>query len=200
MEDNRDLILEPDTDAEEGAVSATQEGKYVTFRSGKEYYAIKIQYVNEIIVYQDVTAIPESEDYIKGLINLRGKIIPVIDVRVRFKQEEIPYTDRTCIIIIDVNSTVVGLIVEKIAEVVEIEAANIIPSPSFGKADRSQNKYVYAIGKVGEDVKLLLDPDKLLNEADKALIGQAEVIQADQVADPRNAEENADNKPEGIVI
>lgn len=200
MEDNRDLILEPDTDAEEGAVSATQEGKYVTFRSGKEYYAIKIQYVNEIIVYQDVTAIPESEDYIKGLINLRGKIIPVIDVRVRFKQEEIPYTDRTCIIIIDVNSTVVGLIVEKIAEVVEIEAANIIPSPSFGKADRSQNKYVYAIGKVGEDVKLLLDPDKLLNEADKALIGQAEVIQADQVTDPRNAEENADNKPEGIVI
>ncbi|MBQ0027896.1 MAG: purine-binding chemotaxis protein CheW [Lachnospiraceae bacterium] len=189
MEDNRELILEPDTETEESLVPSTQEGKYVTFRTGKEYYAIKIQYVNEIIVYQEVTAIPESEDYIKGLINLRGKIIPVIDVRVRFKQEEIPYTDRTCIIIIDVNNTVVGLIVEKIAEVVEIEAANIIPSPSFGKADRSQNKYVYAIGKVGEDVKLLLDPDKLLNEADKALIGQAEVVQGDQVVDPRAGEE-----------
>lgn len=186
MEDNRDLILhDGDMEADESSVASTQEGKYVTFKTGKEYYAIKIQYVNEIIVYQDVTAIPESEDYIKGLINLRGKIIPVIDVRVRFKQEEIPYTDRTCIIIIDVNSTVVGLIVEKIAEVVEIDAANIIPSPSFGKADKSQNRYVYAIGKVGEDVKLLIDPDKLLNEADKAIIGQAEAVQGDQVVDPR---------------
>ena len=198
MEDNRDLILDPDVESEESAVASTQEGKYVTFKTGKEYYAIKIQYVNEIIVYQDVTAIPESEDYIKGLINLRGKIIPVIDVRVRFKQEEIPYTDRTCIIIIDVNSTVVGLIVEKIAEVVEIDAANIIPSPSFGKADKSQNRYVYAIGKVGEDVKLLLDPDKLLNEADKALIGQAEVIQGDQVKESHAGSE--DDKMEGIMI
>jgi len=162
-------------DDDNDAISVHDE-KYVTFKSGNEYFAIKIQYVNEIIVYQEITAIPESEDYIKGLINLRGKIIPVIDVRVRFKQEEIPYNDRTCIIIIDVNSTVVGLIVEKIAEVVQIDAANIIPSPSFGKADKSHNKYVYGIGKVGNDVKLLLDPDKLLNEADMAVIGQAEAL------------------------
>ena len=126
----------------------TQKGKYVTFKSGNEYFGLKIQYVNEIIVFQEITKIPESEDYIKGLINLRGKIIPVIDVRLRFKQEPFEYTDRTCIIVVNVKNIVVGLIVEKIAEVVEIQDENIIPSPSVGKADKSQNKYVYAIGKL----------------------------------------------------
>lgn len=142
----------------------TQKGKYVTFKSGNEYFGLKIQYVNEIIVFQEITKIPESEDYIKGLINLRGKIIPVIDVRIRFKQEPFEYTDRTCIIVVNVKNIVVGLIVEQIAEVVEIREENIIPSPSVGKADKSQNKYVYAIGKVGDQVKLLLDPDRLLND------------------------------------
>ncbi len=142
----------------------TQKGKYVTFKSGKEYFGLKIQYVNEIIVFQEITKIPESEDYIKGLINLRGKIIPVIDVRLRFKQEPFEYTDRTCIIVVNVKNIVVGLIVEQIAEVVEIQEENIIPSPTVGKADKSQNKYVYAIGKVGDQVKLLLDPDRLLND------------------------------------
>ena len=131
-----------------------QKGKYVTFKSGNEYFGLKIQYVNEIIVFQEITEIPESEDYIKGLINLRGKIIPVIDVRLRFKQQPFEYNDRTCIIVINVRSVVVGLIVEKIAEVVEIKEENILPSPSIGKADRAQNKYVYAIGKVGDSVKL----------------------------------------------
>ena len=142
----------------------TQKGKYVTFKSGEEYFGLKIQYVNEIIVFQEITKIPESENYIKGLINLRGKIIPVIDVRLRFKQEPFEYTDRTCIIVVNVKNIVVGLIVEQIAEVVEIREENIIPSPSVGKADKSQNKYVYAIGKVGDQVKLLLDPDRLLND------------------------------------
>lgn len=79
----------------------TQKDKYVTFKSGNEYFGLKIEYVNEIIVFQEITAIPESEDYIKGLINLRGKIIPVIDVRLRFKQEPFEYDDRTCIIVIN---------------------------------------------------------------------------------------------------
>ena len=143
-----------------------QKGKYVTFKSGNEYFGLKIQYVNEIIVFQEITEIPESEDYIKGLINLRGKIIPVIDVRIRFKQKPFEYNDRTCIIVINVKSVVVGLIVEKIAEVVEIKEENILPSPSIGRADKAQNKYVYAIGKVGDSVKLLLDPDRLLNDED----------------------------------
>ena len=148
----------------------TQKGKYVTFKSGNEYFGLKIEYVSEIIGFQEITEIPESEDYIKGLINLRGKIIPVIDVRIRFKQEPFEYTDRTCVIVIEFNNLVVGLIVEKIAEVVEIQEENILPSPSIGRADKSQNKYVYAIGKVGDDVKLLLDPDRLLNDEDKTVL------------------------------
>lgn len=148
----------------------TQQDKYVTFKSGNEYYGIKIDYVNEIIVFQEITEIPESEDYIKGLINLRGKIIPVVDVRLRFRQEPIEYNDRTCIIVLNVNDTVVGLIVEKIAEVVEIPEENILPSPTIGMPDKAQNVFVYAIGKVGDSVKLLLDPDKLLNDEDLTVL------------------------------
>ena len=150
----------------------SQENKYVTFKSGNEYFGLRIQCVNEIIVYQEITQVPESEDYIKGLINLRGKIIPVIDVRLRFRQEPMPYTDRTCIIVITVKDTVVGLIVEKIAEVVEITEDNILDSPTLGNEDKSQNKYVYGIGKVGDSVKLLLDPEKLIKDDDWSVLEQ----------------------------
>ncbi len=138
-----------------------QKDKYVTFKSGSEYFGIKIEYVNEIIVYQEITEIPETEDYIKGLINLRGKIIPVVDARIRFRQEPFEYNDRTCIIVLNVKNLVVGLIVEKIAEVVEITEGNIVPNPKIGKADKSQNKYVYGIGRVGDKVKILRDPEKV---------------------------------------
>lgn len=161
----------------------SQKDKYVTFKSGNEYFGIKIEYVNEIIVYQEITEIPETEAYIKGLINLRGKIIPVIDVRIRFKQEPFEYNDRTCIIVLNVKELVVGLIVEKIAEVVEITEGNILPNPKIGKADRSQNKYVYGIGKVGDEVKLLLDPERLLNDEDTALIEQVNDMNADEAED-----------------
>lgn len=156
-----------------------QKGKYMTFKSGNEYFGLRIQYVNEIIQFQTITAIPETEDYIKGLINLRGKVIPVIDVRLRFKQKPFEYNDRTCIIVISVKSTVVGLIVEKIAEVVEIKEENILPPPTIGRVDKAHNKYVYGIGKVGDSVKLLLDPDKLLNDEDMSVIEQVSDINMD---------------------
>ncbi len=150
----------------------TSKGKYMTFKSGSEYYGLEIQYVDEIRCFQAITPIPETEDYIKGLINLRGKIIPVIDVRLRFKQEPFEYNDRTCIIVVIVKSTMVGLIVEKIAEVVEIQKENILPPPTIGRTGKVQNKYVYGIGKVGGTVKLLLDADKLLNDVNTAAAEQ----------------------------
>ena len=152
-----------------------QRNKYVTFKSGNEYFGLKIEYVSEIIVYQEITEIPESEDYIKGLINLRGKIIPVIDVRIRFKQEPMEYTDRTCIVIVNVNDMVVGLIVEKMAEVVEIKEEDILPPPKvvIGGEDKLQNRYVYGIGKVGDSVKLLLDPERILKDDDLLVLEQA---------------------------
>lgn len=142
----------------------SQTGKFMTFQTGKEYFGISISYVKEIITMQPITALPEVEDYIKGLINLRGKIIPVIDVRVRFKMEPTEYTDTTCIIVIDVKSTVLGLIVERIAEVDTILDDDIAPPPSLGKKDNEQRKYVYGLARTGDTVKLLLDPDKLIKQ------------------------------------
>lgn len=157
---------------EEGGRGAGAE-MYMTFKSGSEYFGLKIKYVSEIIQFQAITAIPETEDDIKGLINLRGKVIPVIDVRLRFKQQPIEYNDRTCIIVINFRSMLVGLIVEKIAEVVDIEEKDILPPPKIGKSDKAHNQYVYGIGKVGDSVKLLLDPDKLLYDEDRAVAEQA---------------------------
>ena len=150
-----------------------QKGMYMTFKSGEEYFGLKIQYVSEIIQFQVITEIPETEDYIKGLINLRGKVIPVIDVRLRFRQPPFEYNDRTCIIVLNVREMLVGLIVEKIAEVVDIREENILPPPKSVRSDKLQNKYVYGIGKVGDSVKLLLDPDKLLNDEDLTIVEQA---------------------------
>lgn len=149
-----------------------QKSKYMTFKSGNEYFGLKIQYVNEIIQIPSITAIPRTEEYIKGLINLRGKIIPVIDVRLRFKQEAFEYDDRTCIIVVMVDDVVVGLIVEQIADVIEIRDENILPPPKAGRGDRADHKFVYGIARVGNSVKLLLDPDKLLNDEDFAAIEQ----------------------------
>ncbi len=146
-------------------------GKFMTFQTGREYFGISISYVSEIIQMQPITAIPEAEDYIKGLINLRGKIIPVIDVRVRFKMDPIEYTDRTCIIVIDVKSTVIGLIVEKIAEVNDIMDEDVVPPPTLGKSkDSEKNKYVYGLARTGDTMKLLLDPEKLIKQEDLNLL------------------------------
>lgn len=147
--------------------------KYMTFKSGNEYFGLKIQYVNEIIQIQAITKVPETEDYIKGLINLRGKIIPVIDVRLRFGQEAFEYNDRTCIIVIQVNEMMVGLVVEKIADVVEIKDSDILPPPTLSRSEHAGRKYIYGIGKVANTVKLLLDPEKLLKDVDVTAIEQA---------------------------
>ena len=158
---------EPDKDSQD-----TQKGKYMTFKSGVEYFGLGIEYVQQIIQYQSITKVPETEKYIKGLINLRGKIVPVVDVRLRFNQEPIAYDDKTCIIVINVKDMTVGLVVEQIAEVVEIKEENILPPPSIQHGDKAHNKYVHGIGRVGNTVKLLLDPEKLLNDEDSSAAEQ----------------------------
>ena len=140
----------------------TQKGKFLTFSIGKESYGIEIKFVTEIIGIQDITEVPELPDYVKGIINLRGKIIPVIDVRLRFRKETKEYNDRTCIVVIDIKEVSVGLIVDNVAEVINLDDSNIVQPPNVKTG--FHNRYIRGIGKVGNEVKLLLDCDKLLND------------------------------------
>lgn len=140
----------------------TQKGRFLTFSLGRETYGIEIRFVTEIIGIQAITEIPELPEYIKGIINLRGKIIPVMDVRLRFKKEPREYNDRTCVIVVDIRDVSVGLIVDSVSEVLTIQEHDIVEPPQMNKG--FSNRYIKRIGKVGNDVKLLLDCEKLLTE------------------------------------
>ena len=152
----------------------TQKGKFLTFSIGKEDYGIEIKYVTEIIGIQDITEVPELPDYIKGIINLRGKIIPVMDVRIRFRKPFREYNDRTCVIVVDIHDISLGLIVDYVCEVLDIQDEHIVPPPDFKTG--FNNRYVRGIGKVGTGVKLLLDCDKLLNENEADALQDNELL------------------------
>lgn len=143
----------------------TQKGKFLTFMVGKEEYGIEIKYVTEIIGgMQTITEVPEVPYYVKGIINLRGTIIPVVDVNLRFKKEARDYDDRTCIIVIDIYDLSVGLIVDHVAEVVAIADEEIAPPPDLRTGFR--NNYIKGIGKAGQEVKMILDCQRLLSHED----------------------------------
>ncbi|KMT21009.1 chemotaxis protein CheW [Clostridium cylindrosporum] len=150
MEDIKGNAIEEDT----------QKGKFLTFILGKEVFGVEIKYVTEIIGMQKVTSIPEVPRFVKGIINLRGKIIPVIDVRLKFNKEEAEYNDRTCIIVVELCNISVGLIVDNVEEVITIPEDSIIDPPSSRVGFDSE--YIRSIGKVGNEVKILLDCEKLL--------------------------------------
>ncbi len=141
----------------------TQKGKYLIFSLGKEDYGIEISYVTEIIGIQVITEIPDLPQYVKGVINLRGKIIPIMDIRLRFNKAARDYDDRTCIIVIDIDEISIGLVVDSVAEVTSISDADIALPPQI---NQSFQKYIKGIGKLGNDVKLLLNCDRLLDEED----------------------------------
>jgi len=140
----------------------TQKDRYLTFILGNECYGIEIKYVTEIIGIQAITEIPELPEYVRGIINLRGKIIPVIDVRMRFKKEKKEYNDRTCVVVVDIKELSIGLIVDSVAEVITIPEQDIVDPPQVNKV--ANNNYINKIGKVGNEVKLLLDCEMLLSD------------------------------------
>lgn len=142
----------------------TQKDKYLIFSIGRESYGIDIKYVIEIIGIEPITEVPELPNYVKGVINLRGKIIPVMDVRLKFKKEEKEYDDRTCIIVVEIGSVSIGLIIDRVIEVVNINESNIAPPPKINKGRDNANKYIKGIGKIGNEVRLLIDCNKLLEE------------------------------------
>jgi len=139
----------------------SQKDKYLTFFIDDECYGIEIRYVTEIIGLQKITPVPEMPDFVRGIVNLRGKIIPVMDVRIRFNKPFQEYMERTCIIVIDVHELTVGLIVDSVAEVISIPSGDVVAPPDLNKRG---DRFVMGIGKVGNEVKLLLDCEKLLTE------------------------------------
>lgn len=151
----------PQPEQEEGLVN-----KFLTFVLGDEIYGLDIRHVREIIGVQAVTSVPEVPAHIKGVINLRGKVIPVMDVRLRFGLEERPHDDRTCIIVVMVNDWSVGLVVDTVSEVLDIAPANIEPAPKI--AGGRQGHFLEGIGMVGDEVRLLMDAQKLVGSEDLA--------------------------------
>ena len=138
--------------------TSEMEGRYLTFWTDGQLFGVPIADVVQIVGMQEVTEIPEFPVYAKGIINLRGKVVPVIDVRLKFNQPERPYDDKTCIIVVTVDGMQVGLIVDSVAEVVTVGADQSSAPPDLGS--RSGDKYLSAIAKVGDKVILNIDCDK----------------------------------------
>jgi purine-binding chemotaxis protein CheW len=142
-----------------------REGKYLTFGLGSEEYGLEILKVKEIIGIMKITAVPKTPKYVKGVINLRGKVIPVIDLRLKFGMDVIDYNDRTCIIVVDIASktgkkTVMGIVVDSVSEVLNIKGEEIEDTPTFGV--RLDTDYILGMAKVKGGVKILLEIDKVL--------------------------------------
>jgi purine-binding chemotaxis protein CheW len=155
----------------EGAVLQTadrgsqREGKYLTFGLGSEEYGLEILKVKEIIGVMNITSVPQTPKYVKGVINLRGKVIPVIDLRLKFGMDVVEYNDRTCIIVVDIavkagKKTVMGIVVDSVSEVLNIKAEEIEDTPTFGVTLGTD--YILGMAKVKGGVKILLDINKVL--------------------------------------
>lgn len=166
---NKSSKIDPGVQAAEG-----REGKYLTFSLAGEEYGIGILKIREIIGIMPVTSVPQAPDFVKGVINLRGKVIPVIDLRRRFGMPAIDYTDRTCIIVVQIDSeeTVlnIGIVVDSVSEVRNISGGDIESAPSFGT--QLNTHYILGMAKIESSVKILLDIDRVLTENEIGLLGK----------------------------
>jgi len=150
----------------------TQANKYLFFKIDVESYGIGIRHIIEIVELQRISAVPDMPAYVKGVINLRGKVIPVVDLRLRFGMAERPYDDRTCIVVSEIEGVTLGFIVDTVEEVLEIPENQVEPAPRF-KTVSGQDRYIAGMGKVGEQVKILLDVEKLVKDEEvRTLVGQ----------------------------
>lgn len=145
-----------------------KEGKYLTFTLGREEYGIGILKIKEIIGMMPITPVPQTPEYVKGVINLRGKVIPVIDLRLRFGMDQVGYTERTCIVVVETEvstgTALIGIVVDSVSEVLNIRAELIEDPPSFG-TDLSSS-YLLGMAKTEGGVKILLDIDRVLQAQD----------------------------------
>jgi len=159
--------MDPMSDNINGGATATsiaKAGKYLTFQMGKEVYGIEILKVQEIIGMMPVTRVPKTPDFVRGVINLRGKVIPVIDLRRKFGFPAMEHTERTCIIVVDVDfasmRVMMGVVVDSVQEVLNVSESEIEETPEFG--GRATTAYLLGLAKVKDSVKILLDLDRVL--------------------------------------
>jgi purine-binding chemotaxis protein CheW len=149
-----------------------REGKYLTFTLAGEEYGIGILKVKEIIGIMAITTVPQMPDYLKGVINLRGKVIPVVDLRLKFGMEAMDYTERTCIIVVEIACTgqkvMIGILVDSVSEVLNIKGSDIEDAPNFGS--RLNTDYILGMAKTGGKVKILLDIDRVLSTQEISLM------------------------------
>lgn len=148
-------------------------GKYLTFALGGEVYGLEILKVQEIIGMMTVTRVPRTPDFVRGVINLRGKVIPVVDLRKKFNLETIEDTERTCIIVVQVSrkdaTVTMGIIVDEVSEVMDIVGSQIEPAPEFGHD--VETSFILGMGKVDKKVVMLLDVDKVLSGGEIEMVG-----------------------------
>jgi len=150
---------------------ADREGKYLTFTLADEEYGISIMKIQEIIGLMKITTIPRTPEFVKGVINLRGKVIPVVDLRLRFGMEAVDYTDRTCIIVVEIEgqagTVLTGIAVDSVSEVLNIKGEDIEDTPTFGIKLNTED--ILGMAKVEGRVKILLDIDRVLS-ADEVML------------------------------
>ncbi len=144
------------------------EGKYLTFVLSNEEYGLEILKVREIISVLDITSVPQTPPFIKGVINLRGKVIPVVDLRLKFGMEETEYTKETCTIVVDVQGFLMGIVVDTVSEVIDIAKTDIEPPPAFGSTIKTD--FILGMGKVKGEIKILLSIDKILSAQEFATV------------------------------
>lgn len=136
--------------------------KYLTFKLSDEEYGIEIHYVKEVVGLQRITAIPDMPEYIKGVINMRGQVIPIMDIRARFNMPAAGYNDRTCVVVIHIEGTSLGLIVDEVRDVLDIPAEQIVNTSELQQSEK--NRFLQGLGKVDDRLKILLNVHSLLND------------------------------------
>ena len=154
---------------------ADMEGKYLTFYLADEEYGIGILKIKEIIGMMPITTVPQTPEFVKGVINLRGKVIPVMDLRLRFGMEPIDYNERTCIIVVEIEGVAgtiqIGLVVDTVSEVLNVNSEDIEKAPTFGA--KLNTDYILGMAKMEGGVKILLDIDHVISEEEIGMIEEA---------------------------
>ena len=167
QKDNIDALNQDLKESKQSQLSSA-ENQFVTFTLGEEEYGVEILKVQEIIGYQTFTKVPGLPDFVKGVLNLRGAVVPVIDLRIKFKMKKIEYTKFTVIVVVEISGRIMGVIVDAVSDVVTLAADEIQATPSFSTKVRSD--FIKAMGNKDNKFIIILDMDKVLSQDELEIV------------------------------